>query len=268
MEYLIADSGGSKTDWCHINALGVESFFETESYHPHNWSPEFFKNSFSILDSKMSINEINLHFFGAGCLNQENAITIKSEFQKMGFGSVKVKSDIEAAGLALFGFDRGVGAILGTGSVVFNWANRSLIEVQGGKGHLVGDEGSGYYFGKLILDAYHQQSMTIGQVQLFESHCLANDDFDDGNKYKIASIAHLLHNYSEIFLDFHVRNCRLFCNAHPLIKKGIQLKIIGSYAYHHRSIFEKEFGRIGITSVQFMSKPIETLVEQKVLFID
>ena len=151
---LIADSGGTKTDWCLI-INNKYYFFITESYHPTSLDKtskvellEFWKH----LTQK---TKISCHFFGSGCSSEENQVKIKDHFsQKSSFQLFVVSSDLVAAGIALLGNEEGYVGILGTGSVLTYYKNKQITEIIGGFGYLLGDEGSGYYFGKLALQKY------------------------------------------------------------------------------------------------------------------
>ena len=41
--FLVADSGGTQTDWCFVSETGVREYFTTKSFHPSNWNEDFFK---------------------------------------------------------------------------------------------------------------------------------------------------------------------------------------------------------------------------------
>ena len=43
--YLIADSGGTKTDWCFVDVLGNKNYFTTASYHPNLMSEEWIETN-------------------------------------------------------------------------------------------------------------------------------------------------------------------------------------------------------------------------------
>ena len=96
--------------------------------------------------------DLEVHFFGAGCLREENQLKMLAAFEQLGMRNVSVKSDILAGYLATSDQESGFVAIVGTGSVIGRIENREVSEIYGGLGYLNGDEGSGYYFGKLIIE--------------------------------------------------------------------------------------------------------------------
>jgi len=69
---LIADSGGSKTDWCLVDYLGNRNNFTTDSYHPHLINEDWIGAKRDFWLDYTSVYSITLHFFGAGCLSPVN----------------------------------------------------------------------------------------------------------------------------------------------------------------------------------------------------
>lgn len=81
-QYLIADSGGTKTDWCLIDSVGQKSFFSSESCHPVNWDKTFFVRLNELLSKVPTIGKTELYFFGSGCYNRDNRTKLKLELSK------------------------------------------------------------------------------------------------------------------------------------------------------------------------------------------
>lgn len=74
---------------------------------------------------------------------------------------VRIVSDVDLAAMTLLNADQKLGVILGTGSVFFTKG-----QVYGGFGHSLGDEGSGYYFGKLLFKKYLEDFESNNQTNL------------------------------------------------------------------------------------------------------
>ena len=77
---LIADSGGTKTDWCFIDELGNQHYFSSESYHPSNWSVDFTERIAAFWEQRPELKKAQVHLFCAGCLNPTNALKLESIF--------------------------------------------------------------------------------------------------------------------------------------------------------------------------------------------
>ncbi len=249
---LIADSGGTKTDWCFVDEQGEKQFFTTESYHPRSIDDLDLISQRTFWDSYSSIENLELLFFGAGCLSPQNQQKMIDFFQKMGFKNCSVQSDILAAGYALNGGE-GWGAICGTGSVAFHMSNKKLIKLQGGLGRDLGDEGSGYYFGKLIAS-----KLVSGQLRHDEVSALAHLELSPENYSKIPHLLSAVKD-KEVIREIHKENISLFVKAY--LDGCQELSFCGSYAFHHQEIFKETLQYFGIRCISFIERPIEKLVD-------
>lgn len=259
--YLIADSGGTRTDWCFINANWECHYFETESYHPDNWSDDFYERTAEYWKQHSEMRASKLLFYGAGCLNESNAFRQESFFKEIGFSNVTVRSDLHAAGIACLGDKTGKVAIMGTGSVLFDWHNGSVQNVIGGKGHELGDEGSGYYFGKLIYNAHLLNRLTEEQNRLFVQ-LVDLSAINDNLKPGLSHIAYLLKDHNNIFNQFHRINSKAFYSKHLKQSGTKNIHVLGGYAYHHASIIREELNKYDVQIVKILKAPISEIIEQ------
>lgn len=265
---LIADSGGTKTDWVLIDELNNLHYFTTDSYHPihvtHEWIQE--KSSFW-LDYTQKY-ELKVHFFGAGCLREENQLKMLAAFEQWGMRNVSVKSDILAAYLATSNQENGYVAILGTGSVIGRIENREVSEIYGGLGYLKGDEGSGYYFGKLIIEkvlADHFSEQTEKQlIEILGAKELLKEKLGENpDKSFVASISFLLKDLqNEELLAVHLENAKTFIHLYlPKTEQNRTIGIVGSYGFYQRRLFNDLFQKQGWTVVKLVEKPIGELAK-------
>jgi hypothetical protein len=265
---LIADSGGTKTDWVLIDELNNCHYFTTDSYHPihvtHEWIQE--KSSFW-LDYTQKF-ELEVHFFGAGCMREENQLKMLAAFEQWGMRNVSVKSDILAAYLATSDQKNGYVAILGTGSVIGRIENREVSEIYGGLGYLKGDEGSGYYFGKLIIEkilANHFSEQTDKQLIeiLGAKEFLKEKLGENPDKSFVASISFLLKDIqNEEISAVHLENAMTFIHLYlPKTEQNRTIGIVGSYGFYQRRLFSDLFQKQGWTVVKLVEKPIGELAK-------
>ncbi len=265
-QYLIADSGGTKTDWCLIDRNDRKEFFTSESYHPVHWDKDFFNRNRMYWEKIKGKEDITVCFFGAGCFHTENCLEISRFFETIGFRSVEIYSDLHSAAISSYGENNGRVAILGTGSVLFDWNNGEIVHRIGGKGHLYGDEGSGYYFGKLIIERFRNNLLNEYQIKCIKK--LNIDQIDLNDKFKVANISKLLSNEKKGFSIVHRQNIEVFIVSHDLLLSKDKLSIVGSYGFHHQEIIRSVFERNGLTVSLFIEKPIFCLVEYRAVFID
>ena len=266
---LIADSGGSKTDWVLIKNEEIISF-SGPSCHPHFWSPKFWNELSEFLNKKVAPENCKLYFFGSGCLRKPNNEIAKDAFEKMGF-KAKIFSDLHAVGYALQGNQPGWCGIAGTGSVLFNWSGKDVEKIIGGKGHETGDEGSGYYFGKLILNAFRERKLSIVQQHLIENvglHELLMNLNPVENKKEISVIPKMLAAEKELFKEFHYENIRQFIQKHIDLEFCSTISMSGSYVFFLEKEWREICDKFGVKIDLIIEKPIQLLVEQSHLFID
>ena len=269
---LIADSGGTKTDWCFVDELGNKDYFTSESYHPSNWTSEFIEQISIFWEQRAQLKEAQLHFFCAGCLNPEKAKQLELIFHSLGFKDVTVKSDLHAAGLALFGNRQGTFAILGTGSVLVDWNAGEVVSVFGGKGHVQGDEGSGFYFGKLVYEAYLKRELSIDQERILEKEVDLNllaEKYKRGDtKYVLAELANTLKNEQHQFLDFHIKNIRAFYDSVLEQRVPIDLQVVGGYFFYNSAILKPIFHDLKVHVTDFQHRPIYALVDYMIASVE
>lgn len=265
---LLAESGGTKTDWCLFKAGRLELRFETQGLHPRFTSEEDWSRTLELLRLRMDLENCMLDFYGAGCYNDSGKVEIEKRLEKFGFKQFRVYSDLHAAGKAV-GADGDIWvAIMGTGSVLFEYGNGEIIQIIGGKGHLVGDEGSGYYFGKLLWNYYEKGELTPVQRHILEKSLstLEMSELIRGGREKVilSQLPFLLKDHTEVFANIHSENIREFVRMHDLVRhvtlRGIYLA--GSYAYYHKALIQSVFDVDSIKIKGVFRKPMDALIEQ------
>ena len=272
-QYLIGESGGTKTDWCFIDKCKTKTYFTRKSYHPLNCNQEFLESEKQFWESHAYMMEADVHFYGSGCFRETGKQELLVFMEQLGFQNSLVLSDLHAAGQVLFGKRDGSVAVLGTGSVMFNWTNQEVRNLLGGLGFLKGDEGSGFYFGKLIYEAYVKGKLSVEQQRVVNSF-IAWKEFDHSfsnqtHKTLFSELSYKLKDFRLLFNEFHVMNLEAFCNTHfTEINRGESVSIVGSYGYHHQDIVKEVFQKHDVGIIEFIARPIERLVEQTVLVND
>ena len=262
---LIADSGGTKTDWCYVDASGSKHFFETESYHPIHWSTEFEQRIQHFWNENSQYKDAQVHLFCAGCLRLEKSDQLTQLFNNLGFSDVVVKSDLHAAALSLYGNQNGFCAILGTGSVFFEWKNEEVNSILGGKGHEEGDEGSGFFFGKLVFQAYQENKLSPEQRRIFEEKVdikqIETSLQEKTSKTAISQISKQLFEYSNVFSEWHLRNIELFFDEVLNSQTSLNLQVVGGYFTVNSAMFIPYLAEKHIQIQNFTSRPIDSLVD-------
>lgn len=262
---VIADAGGTTTSWAFVYNDKTIEYIDTESYHPVNFNDIFFEKSDLFLKTHLS-EKIPLFFFGAGMGKAENK-QILTDFFHPYFSSVMVLTDIQGMVLSL-DLKNGAIAVMGTGSVLVEIMNGTIRQQIGGLGHLLGDEGSAYYFGKLVCQAYYNSELTESQNTALAAFIQKDKQTLDSllvSKYNVANLAKELD--LQLFKEYHQTNIRQFFEKH--IDQQIEIDriyFVGSYAFYKKEFIKEELEKRAIKKVHFIPRPIELFCDKFAIF--
>lgn len=153
---LIADAGSTKTEWSLLRNGKVKSV-ETAGISPYflgeEQIAELLRNELVPALKKAEVDEV--YFYGTGCLNPANNKLVRKAIRKVFPGAVvNVTNDVEGAAIGLCGNNKGIACILGTGSSSCFYDGKKIRKNNPGLGYALGDEGSGAYLGKKVLQYY------------------------------------------------------------------------------------------------------------------
>jgi N-acetylglucosamine kinase-like BadF-type ATPase len=153
---LIADSGATKTEWCLL-INGKKKTILTQGISPYFLNTEQI-TSLLTQELKPKLGKLDVehvYYYGTGCANPVNAKSVKKAIGNVIKGAkVEVTHDLMAAARALCGRKKGVACILGTGSNSCYFDGKKIQKNSPGLGYVLGDEGSGAYLGKKVIQYY------------------------------------------------------------------------------------------------------------------
>lgn len=153
---LIADSGATKAEWCLIGKDRRKTIF-TQGISPYFLSTVQIKELLlkELLPKLRDAGINEIYYYGTGCANPENAKSVQKALQSVFPDSrVKVTHDLMGAAKALCGDGKGIACILGTGSNSCYYNGKKIVNNSPGLGYVLGDEGSGAYLGKKVVQYY------------------------------------------------------------------------------------------------------------------
>jgi glucosamine kinase len=153
---LIADSGATKCEWRLIHDGEIQTIVTT-GISPYFLSKEKIVTVLQaeLLANMPGITVSKVAFYGTGLGNADNLKLMKSILQKtFPAATVEVTHDLMAAVHATAGRAKGVVAILGTGSNSCYYNGKKIVKNSPGLGYVLGDEGSGAYLGKKVIQYY------------------------------------------------------------------------------------------------------------------
>ncbi len=174
---LIADSGSTKSEWCLISG-NKKKIFSTQGMSPYFISgsqmKEILIRELKPLLKKTDIDEI--YYYGAGCANPDNVKLVKkalnSVFPK---ARIEINHDLMAAAKALCGKEKGIACILGTGSNSCFFNGKKIVKNSLGLGYILGDEGSGAYLGKKVIQYYLYNTFDDDLRSRFDARFVTNN---------------------------------------------------------------------------------------------
>lgn len=154
---LIADSGATKCEWCVLDNGKKAKTIITQGISPYFLTgPQITELLEKELIPKLKKFQVkDIFFYGTGLANPKNVTVVKSVLKKI-FPSAKteVQNDLLAAARALCGKTKGVACILGTGANSCFYNGKKMVKNSPGLGYVLGDEGSGAYLGKKVIQYY------------------------------------------------------------------------------------------------------------------
>jgi N-acetylglucosamine kinase-like BadF-type ATPase len=272
---LIADSGGTKTDWrfCNLNGqiLPLKSKGLSPFYHTSETIEEILRSEILPEIGHQLPDEI--YFYGAGC-SSENMNKIVFEGIKSVFPASKIHiaHDLLGTARALCGKEAGIACILGTGSNSCVFDGEKIVDSRPSLGLYLGDEGSGGFLGKkLITDFLYGEMPKELSEKLASRYSLTKENIleniykkNEPNRY-LASFAHFIFaNLSERYCFLLVQNAfQDFFNKHinhysP--EKKLPVNFTGGIAQNFSSVLQKVCVQNGFIFGKVVEKPVAGLV--------
>lgn len=175
---LIADSGSTKTEWCLMNGKSNKTYY-TQGLSPYFLSAEQIEY---IINEELRYKFKNtepeeIYFYGTGCSNADNVKLVKKAIQKVFSGAkVFVDHDLMGAAKALCGHEKGIACILGTGSNSCYYNGKRIVKNSPGLGYVLGDEGSGAYMGRKVIQYFLYQTFDGDLMDRFQAKYNTSSD--------------------------------------------------------------------------------------------
>ncbi len=276
---LIADSGSTKCDWRLVDedktyrdfkSIGINPYFHNEDIIEAelNKVPELVENA----------NKVTaVFFYGAGCSSTDLKRIVDRGLSRIFHNAqIYVDHDLVAAAFAVYDDEPCIACILGTGSNSCHFDGDIVREEVPALAYILGDEGSGSYFGKKLLTdfLYKKLPENIHQALVEQFDLNKNTIMDrvymksHANVY-LASFMRFITSFSsepyvrdmireglEKFIDIHVKCFR--------DSGKVKTHFVGSVAYYHEAILAEVAKEKGIIMGHIIKRPIEGLYQHHV----
>lgn len=167
---IIADSGGTKTDWILVGEGGIHRV-RTSGYHPVHADIQRLSEIIceELLPQLPKISLDAVYYYGAGCMGGIQGAVQEALQASLQVENVMVASDLIGAARAVLCNKRGIVCILGTGANSALYDGVGIVQNVHPMGYILGDEGSGAAIGKRFLNALYKGWLSEEIKKDFES---------------------------------------------------------------------------------------------------
>ena len=272
---LIADSGSTKAEWCLIDGKKKKTVF-TQGISPYFLSSEQIQALLlNELKPKIKNSEpAEIFYYGTGCGTAVNVKIVKLALQKVfPKAKISVDTDLMGAAKALCGDGKGVACILGTGSNSCYYNGKKIVKNSPGLGYILGDEGSGAYLGRKVIQYYLYNTFDADLMDRFNSKFKTDSTEILNAVYKQP----LPNRYLASFCEFLAEN-RGHYMVENIIEDGINdfffnhvykyreswtlpVHFIGSVAFGFKDVLKEMCGSYNLQLGSVLKNPMEGLVK-------
>jgi N-acetylglucosamine kinase-like BadF-type ATPase len=272
---LIADSGATKAEWSLLTN-GKQKTILTQGISP------YFLNKDQVVDvlfkelkpDLQNVRVDEVYYYGTGCANPDNAKLMKKAIKQVfPEANIEVNHDLLAAARALCGVEKGIACILGTGSNSCYYNGKRIVSNSPGLGYILGDEGSGAYLGKKVLQYYLYNTFDDELKGRFDVTYLTNkaEILENvyknplPNRYLAGFVMFLAENRGHYMIENIIEDClNDFFFTHLCKYKEtwtLPVNFVGSVAFGFKDVLEELCHSYEFELGKILKKPMSGLIE-------
>lgn len=280
--FFVIESGSTKSDWVLIDNKNNQTFYSTMGFNPYFHSADLIEKELKRNPEiyRLASEIKGVYFYGAGCSSPKMNKIVEDGFSRIfTHADILVEHDLLACAYATYRGVPVISCIIGTGSNSCYFDGLKLSEEVPALGYVLGDEGSGSYFGKQLLAGYlyHKFSPEIEQ-DFFSTFGLDKEAIVDkvycepnANVF-IASFMPFIYKYKsdEFMHQMLVEGFKRFIDVHVTCYPNYrekELNFVGSIS----SLFEEELieaaASFSLTIGAIIRRPVDSLVSYHVKYI-
>jgi N-acetylglucosamine kinase-like BadF-type ATPase len=279
---FIIESGSTKSDWVLIDDKNNQSFYKTIGFNPYFHSAQNIASEIRQNEKLISLSDKieGIYFYGAGCSSKElNKIVEKGLSSIFSTAKITVEHDLLACAYATYDGAPGISCILGTGSNSCYFDGKSLVEEVPALGYVLGDEGSGSYFGKFLLSNYLYKKLPKEINDEFEKRFKVTNGTIVDKVYKqanpnvyIASFMPFIieHKNHPFFNPFIIKGLKHFLEVHVCCYDNYEktsIHFVGSLSALLENELNAAAQELGISIKSIVQKPVGPLVDYHINYI-
>jgi len=294
MMKLIADSGGTKTDWTLLYSpypgqWDIIESFQTQGITPIHQKPDVIRQilaqemmsrlstfpraalvNTNVLEGSL-LSNIEVFFYGSGCTPAHVPMMKQMLGEVFQNEKIGVFSDLQAAARALCQHEEGIACILGTGSNSCLYDGNDIVQNTPALGYILGDEGGGAVLGRLFMNAiFKNPAFQSVRDEYLKENKLTQADII--NKVYREPLANRFLATTSLFIGKHIdnpllsglveQNFRQFfrSNIVPYNRPDLPVHFIGSMASYYQQQLAQAAQAEGFQLGKVMKSPMEGLI--------
>lgn len=271
---LVVDSGSYKSDWILESPDSSPIWEKTKGMNP------FFTREKEIIKIIQGLDKIikyareirEIYFFGSGCTNPDRREMVSNALSQIFPNAfISVETDLIGSAYATCGNTPGYTAVLGTGSNMTFFDGEQVLPTKQGLGFILGDQGSGVWFGKKLITSFlygtmpEELSAAFGSSYQVSKELVMKHVYHKGspNAY-LASFApfmqmHQQHPYIQGLLH---QGFEEFIKSHLLLYPDYQQHVchfVGGIAFHFQHELAIVCRQYAVNIGKIIQQPIEEL---------
>ncbi len=272
---LIADSGATKCDWTLISSNNRKKRVSTTGLSPYFLSGQQITQKLQeeLLPHLGRALPDEVYFYGTGLSNPNNVKVVRKSLRDTFSGAyIAIENDLLGAARALCGKEKGIACILGTGSNSCFYNGSKIVKNSPGLGYILGDEGSGAYLGRKVIQYYLYNTYDEDLRSRFDAKFVTNPVEILENVYKKP----LPNRYLASFAIFLAEN-RGHYMVENIIEDGLNdfivthlykyreawtspISFTGSIAFGFKDVLQELFDSYELQLGRVLQSPMEGLI--------
>lgn len=272
---VVADSGSTKCDWIVIDHSGEFIRTHTMGFNPFFHPSELIERELRANDTLMANHDkvSEVYFYGAGCSSEDRNRVVHNALIAVFpmVNTVKVDHDLTGAAYATAKDAPGIACIIGTGSNSCYFDGQKVHESVPALGYILGDEGSGSYFGKILLSKYLYNKLPADLHQALKDRFNLNKEQIFNHVYNqpnpnvyLASFMRFISDHRDhpYFKDMIYKGLASFINIHVWCYENfreVPVHFVGSIAHYFGDVLREVAVNHRFTIGKIEQKPVEAL---------
>ncbi len=271
---LIADSGSTKTEWCFIQNKRLINRLKTKGINPYYQQEESIIEEIKKSVAHIATDKVNeIFFYGAGCTEEKKNHLNNALMSIFPNSTIEVHSDLLGASRAMCQQDKGIVAILGTGSNSALYQDGKIISNTPPLGFILGDEGSGASLGRDFINLLFKNQLPQSLQENFLQEYNTTLPQIIENVYQKPFPNRFLAHFVP-FIKKHIENKEIYnmvkMSFDDFLKKNIfsypnakkyPIHFVGSVAFYFQTILEEVVLENQLIMGNVEKSPLNKLIE-------